>query len=286
MTSFFTAELTLKVKTTCAGIYVERSVQSFSHSTRYETCLHMPHPNATLANSPKHHQPQTTPYLSRCPQSLQIKIRHLHPCNDLTSSSVSSARPSSTLPTRRLRRLLSVFATRSVTSLVKTYSTANTKKARVPSPGRWTDAKMRETRLLLRLKAYSVLLAASSPCLGRPKSFLTRGMNEALVWSVSQRCNHALIRQTNSHNTPNKNPPPPPSLPFPRHLPNQSLQPSQPMQHLSRLQPRPAVHLSRRLATTSKSNLSNPIDTTAIMVLLLLVDHGLLPPHSQQLPEG
>ena len=61
------------------------------------------------------------------------------------------------------------------------------------------------------------------------------------------------------------------------------------MQHLSRLHPRSAVHLSRRLATTSKSNLSNPIHaspTTVMVLLLLLVDHGLLPPHSQQLPQG
>jgi hypothetical protein len=44
---------------------------------------------------------------------------------------------------------------------------------------------MRSTRLLLFLKAYSVLLDdSSSSFLGRRKSFLTRGMKEALAVSV------------------------------------------------------------------------------------------------------
>jgi hypothetical protein len=55
----------------------------------------------------------------------------------------------------------------------------------VPSPGRLADARMRSTRLLLFLKAYSVLLDdSSSSFLGRRKSFLTRGMKEALAVSV------------------------------------------------------------------------------------------------------
>lgn len=88
----------------------------------------------------------------------------------------------------RLIRFDTVLATRRETSFVKTYSTANTKKAMVPSPGRWVAARMRETRLLLFLKAYSVRLDDSSPSscspLRRRKSRLTRGRKEALVGRV------------------------------------------------------------------------------------------------------
>jgi hypothetical protein len=68
----------------------------------------------------------------------------------------------------------------------------------VPRPGRCVDARMRATRLLLFLKAYSVLLADSScSSFRRRKRRLTRGMKEALhvVEGVS------LIRHTCVHDS-------------------------------------------------------------------------------------
>lgn len=84
------------------------------------------------------------------------------------------------MATSRFTRLDSVLATRSDTSFWKTYITAKTKNATVPSPGLPVDARIRETRLLLFLKAYSVLLDDSSSSLGRRNRALTRGMKDAL----------------------------------------------------------------------------------------------------------
>lgn len=98
----------------------------------------------------------------------------------MSFSSISSW-PFSILALSRFRRLETVLATLSDTSLEKTYRTAKTKKASVASrPFPCTESLMRAIRDLLLRKAYSVSLDVSDSPVGLLNMALIAGIKDAL----------------------------------------------------------------------------------------------------------